>query len=250
MNRIAIITIAGCSSRFSKSVGYECHKSIYCDSDKLTILSYQLDLLRKNNFNEIILVTGYKYDEIQKYITNNFANLPIRIHNNKHYMDYGSCYSLVLGIKQLKNVVKEVIFIEGDLIFDSISFQNLLKVSGDCITSNGLMVDARNSVAFYISKKGKLKYIYDTKHKNLSIKEKFVKIGNSGQVWKMTHIQKLKQIILNYTKKDFKKTNLLPIMDYYKSVDCSKINIVLFKQWFNCNTIDDYMSIKKYLKGR
>ncbi len=250
MSKVAIITLAGRSARFSKSVGYECHKSIYCDSDhKWTILSYQLNLLQQNNFDEIILVAGYRYDEIKRYVMDNFYHFPILLYNNEHYMDYGSCYSLVLGIKQLNDNAKEVVFIEGDLVFDAISFENLLKISGDVITSNRFIVDARNSVAFYISKNGRLKYIYDTNHKTLSIKEKFVKIGNSGQVWKMIDAKKIKQIVLHYTEKDFKKTNLFPISQYYNDIDCSKIKIISFKQWFNCNTLDDYKSIKNYLKG-
>lgn len=249
MGKIAIITLAGCSSRFSKSVGYECHKSIYCDNSKWTILSYQLQLLAKNKFDEIILVAGYKYNEIKQYIKYKFTNLPIHLCNNMHYKDYGSCYSLVMGIKQLKDNNDEVVFIEGDLIFDTISFEKLLNIPGDVITSNKFIVDSKTSVAFYISKKGKLKYIYDTNHKYLSINEKFTKLGNSGQVWKMVDIKKIKQIVSNYTKRDFKKTNLLPIIQYYSNTDCSKINIISFEQWFNCNTLDDYISIKKYLKG-
>ena len=127
MTKAAIITLAGSSSRFSKSVGYDCHKSIYHDkNDDWTILSHHLNLLSQSSFDDIIIIGGYKYEEIEKYINDNFSNLPIHLYNNIHYFDYGSCYSLVLGIEQLNENTDNVVFIEGDLIFDTEQFNKIL----------------------------------------------------------------------------------------------------------------------------
>lgn len=250
MKKAAIITIAGCSSRFSKSVGFECHKALYHEeNDTWTILSHHLSLLCQYGFDEIIIVGGYKFAQLEKYLQDNFSNLPLKVCCNSHYADYGSCYSLVLGINLLDSDCDEVVFIEGDLIFDKLHFEEFLQTSGDVITANKFLIDAKTAVAFYISETGKLGYVYDTAHQKLSIVQPFTKIGNSGQVWKFSNVAKLKNIVSSYSENDFRQTNLKPIVDYFDDIDSNFIHIVSFDAWFNCNTIDDYKAMKKYLKG-
>ena len=82
----------------------------------------------------------------------------------------------------------------------------------------------------------------------LSINESFVKIGNSGQVWQFSDINKLKKIIASYGKTEFKKTNLIPIIDYYNGMNTIDVPIISFNEWFNCNTISDYQQMKKYIE--
>lgn len=249
MSRTAIITIAGKSTRFSKSVGYECHKSLYHYKDNdWTILAHQLNLLNECGFDDIILIGGYKFTEVSDYIVTNFSHMPIRLFYNANFADYGSCYSFVLGIEQVRCDCNNLFFIEGDLIFDTDSFKKLVQITGDAITANNFLTDAQTAVVFYVSESGHLKYIYDTKHQKLSIKEPFVKIGNSGQVWKFSDIMKLKKIVATYGKKEFKNTNLIPIVDYYKDIDSTNISIVTFCSWYNCNTIADYLEMKKYIE--
>lgn len=250
MKKTVIITIAGCSSRFSKSVGFECHKALYHEkNDSWTILSHHLSLLSQYGFDEIIIVGGYRYAQLEKYVKDNFSNFPLKLCYNSHYVDYGSCYSFVLGINLLASDCDEVVFIEGDLIFDRKQFEAFLQTSGDVITANKFLIDAKTAVAFYISEEGKLGYVYDTAHQKLSIPQPFIKIGNSGQVWKFSDVTKLKNIVLSYSEDDFKQTNLKPIVDYFDDIDCNFIQIISFDAWFNCNTIDDYRLMKKYLGG-
>ena len=69
---------------------------------------------------------------------------------------------------------------EGDLLFDEKTFLELVSKGDDAITSTHSIVDARTSVAFYVTPDGKLRYEYDGNHKVLQVKEPFVKIGDSG----------------------------------------------------------------------
>ena len=249
MAKTAIVTLAGSSSRFSKSIGYECHKSLYHDEkSSWTILSHHINLLCESGFDDIILIGGYKFEDVSAYIKQNFPDRPIRLFCNPHYADWGSCYSLVMGIQQVKEDCESLVFLEGDLIFDTDNFKKLINLSGNAITANKMLIDARTAVAFYISESGQLKYVYDTKHQKLSVNESFTKIGNSGQVWKFSDINKLKQVISQYKEPEFKQTNLKPIGDYYADVDCNDIPVVAFDVWFNCNTVTDYHLMKKYIE--
>lgn len=237
----AIITLAGSSSRFSKSVGYDCHKSVF-EIENKTILSEQLNLLKELKYDEIIIVTGYMSLDIQEYVKKNFFDLPVKFAYNIHFQDFGSCYSLILGIKNVSENADSLVFIEGDLIFDKESFKLIDSVDDDVITANPKLIEAKTAVAFYLNANNELKYLYDTSHNELLISEPFKKIGNSGQVWKFKNVGKLKKVIEEYKIEEFKGTNLVPINDYYKAENCEKLRIITFNEWFNCNTIDDLQS--------
>lgn len=248
MKRSAIITIAGMSSRFVKTSGSNIHKAIYSDDgSNWTTLSHQLSLV-KDVCNEIIIVTGHQHDGIENYLDNNFKNLPIKLVYNEHYFDYGSCYSLILGIDAVSAFANEVIFLEGDLIFDTKSFNKLVEVHKNVITANNVLIDARTAVIFYINDKKKINYLYDTTHNILKVDEPFLIMGNSGQVWKFIDVKRLKDNLKNYRIEEYKGTNLVPINDYYKETSFEELEVVTFKEWFNCNTIDDYRHMKEYVK--
>lgn len=247
MNRTGIITIAGTSTRFSKSVGSEIHKAIYSDNDSSwTILGHQLNLLKKN-CNEIIIVTGYKHQEIEQYLKNNFTELNYKLVYNEHYLDYGSCYSLILGIEATDEQTDELLFLEGDLIFDDFAFEQIVKTSKNVITANNLQINAKTAVIFYINNQNTIKYLYDVNHEFLEIKEPFIQLGNSGQVWKFTDVKRLKNNLKLYGINEYKGTNLLPINDYYKITNLNDVEFITFKDWFNCNTITDFKLMKKYV---
>lgn len=247
MKRSVIITIAGTSSRFSKSTGSDVHKAIYSDDgSNWTTLYHQLDLV-KDISEEIIIVTGHQHDKIKEYL-DNFSDLPIKTVYNEHYADYGSGYSLILGIETADENAEELIFLEGDLIFDTSSFNKIVEVHKDVITANNVLIDARTAVIFYVNDKKEIKYLYDTTHNILCVHEPFLIMGNSGQVWKFTDIKRLKNNLKNYGIKEYKGTNLIPINDYYKETDFENLEVVTFKEWFNCNTIDDYKNMKEFVK--
>lgn len=246
MKKTAIITLAGCSTRFSQSIGKECLKALYTEKTyRDCLLSMQLEILSKNDIEKIILVGGYKYNELTKFIKKHYPNKNIELVYNPHFKDYGSCYSLVKGIEALPDENVEVTFIEGDLLFDENTFRKVVESEKDAVTVSPDLIKADTSVVFYVSNKHRLRYVYDKKHKTLEITEPFILVGNSGQVWKFKDSQKLKKTLERLTEKDYKDTNLIPINDYYDSVDYRNIEFVVFKKWYNCNTISDYKSMMK-----
>ena len=251
MKRTAIVTLAGTSSRFSRSVGRECHKSLFRERPQDdSLLDWQLSILKRSGFEHIVLVGGYKFEELGAIIGTKYANWPIILVRNGHYSDWGSCYSLCLGIDAVPDDSTSITFLEGDLLFDEATFADLLSIEDDAITATRSIVDARTSVAFYIAKSGRLQYVYDTAHTSLSIGEPFTRIGNSGQVWQFADVKKLKGCSVRCGEKEWRGTNLLPIMDYYSTVAGNAVRICAFDQWFNCNTISDYRAMRAYVKGK
>ncbi len=251
MRRVAIITMAGMSSRFSRSVGKECHKSLFREhTQDDSLLDWQLSILKRSGFEHIVLVGGYMFNELEAVIGSKYAGWPIILVRNDHYFDWGSCYSLCLGIDAVPHDSTSVTFLEGDLLFDETAFAGLLSIEDDAITATKSIVDARTSVAFYIAKSGRLQYVYDTAHTSLKIDEPFIRIGNSGQVWQFVDVKKLKDCSARCGEKEWRGTNLLPIVDYYSDVDGNAIRICAFDKWFNCNTISDYRAMRAYVKGQ
>ena len=109
MNRAVIILCAGTSSRFSKSLNQEVLKVIYHENQPTkTILAYQLNSL-KNAFNKIIIVGGYRIEELKNYVGDYFSNLEhIEIVNNRKFETDGTGYSFQLGINALKEHYDQV----------------------------------------------------------------------------------------------------------------------------------------------
>ena len=249
VKKSVIITLAGMSSRFSRSVGRECHKSFYREvPEDDCLLDWQLDLTKRYGFEQIVLVGGYKYDELEKLVQKNHADLPVKLVPNDHYADLGSCYSLCLGVEAVDEDAVSVVFLEGDLLFDSQTFDELAALNDDAITATRSIVDAKTSVAFFTTVAGRLRYVYDTRHESLKVDEPFTRIGNSGQVWQFADVAKLKASVRGLSKDDWKGTNLVPILKYFEGVDARTVRVCQFNAWFNCNTIADYRAMKKYVK--
>jgi choline kinase len=245
MKNILIITVAGASSRFGKSLGYDMLKCIYREANKPSILELLLNYT-DNFFDEIIIVGGYKFEELQKFVTTHFNKNSISLLYNEHYVDFGSNYSLYLGIEEaLKRNDCKIVFAEGDLVVDRKSFELVCQSEHSVITMTNELICADKSVAFYQTIDGKIKYIYDTAHKQLSIPEPFSLIANSGQIWKFTDSGILRNIMQLQNRDDYKDTNLNIIQKYFQQLSFSQYSIIMLTQWYNCNTVEDYQSALK-----
>ncbi|MCK4442209.1 MAG: hypothetical protein KAU90_09375, partial [Sulfurovaceae bacterium] len=208
-----------------------------------------LDILLKyanNHFDDIIIVGGYKYEELVNFIEDNYKNRAITLVQNTLFK-YGSNISLIDGIKALEKNYDEIIFIEGDLVIDRVSFNEIVEIQSDIITSTTLPIEAKTSVIYYVNKDDKIVFKYDTKHKLLKIDEAFKSISNSGQIWKFCNMGILKEIANSFGNNDLNLTNLATIEPYFNKIS-KPVQHYQIKQWFNCNTIDDYRKAIKYLK--
>jgi len=237
-----LLTVAGLSSRFEKSLGRPCLKCIYYEQSFAESLLYRM-LCQKADFDRIILVGGYRFDELQATVARHFPGLSDRIAlvKNEHYADLGTGYSLYLGLQAaIAHNTEEIVFAEGDLWVDSDSFGRVCRSSLDVVTSNTEPILAEKSVAFYYDSMGRIHYIYDAMHQALRIDEPFTSIFNSGQVWKFSHAGRVKQICRTMRPADWQGTNLVFIQKYFQGLLPDEYENIRFRRWINCNTIEDF----------
>lgn len=115
--KILLLTVAGMSSRFSRSLKKECLKCIYYENSIEESLLYRM-LHQQLYFDRILIVGGYRFQELQTVIHNDFSDFSDRLTllYNEKYSSYGSGYSLYIGLKSILNIdFDELIFAEGDL---------------------------------------------------------------------------------------------------------------------------------------
>lgn len=252
--KIVIITVAGVSSRFNKDVPEEDKilKCLYYEENPTDTLIYHM--LEKSAFaDKIIIVGGYKYDDlaeyIKEYIPKELQDKILTVYND-HFSDLSSGYSLYLGIKEvLDNFegIDEILFVEGDLDIDDESFTKVIESDKDVLTFNYEPIYSNKAVVLYQNGNDEYHYLFNSDHGLLSLEESFKAIFNSGQTWKFRDMELLKVANDNFYENLIDDTNLGIIQKYFDLVkDASEIEIIGLKHWVNCNTRQDYKLIKNY----
>lgn len=249
--KVAIITIAGISSRFNEGIPDDKKelKAVYHEGDKRSTLLYHL-LLKCAYADRIILVSGYKANSLEQYVQSLEKELQdkITIVHNDHYEDLGSGYSLHLGINEaLKNEPTEVLFVEGDLDIDDSSFARVIQAKGSALTYTYEPIYANKAVVLYKDGEGRYHYAFNSSHGLLSIDSPFSCILNSGQTWKFTDVDALKRANDKFLQEAKGDTNLRIIQNYLDAgVD---VELIPLERWTNCNTREDYRKIVSYWEG-
>lgn len=245
-----IITVAGMSSRFNKDTKEDVLKCLYYeDKPENTLLSLQVhktvDLV-----DEIIVVGGYKYDDLVAFIRDYMkdVNKKMKVVYNDHYHDYGSGYSLIKGIEVVSDQTNEITFIEGDLFFDTESVEMIINSPKDVISVNNEPILSNKAVALYFDAYNYPHYIYDTSHSCLEIHEPFTAIYNSGQMWKFRNPARVREICQFLTPEQEQGTNLEIVQKYFGAYLKNQLDIVRVNLWYNCNTVADYRVAIKALK--
>lgn len=247
-----IITVAGMSTRFNRDTKDDILKCLYYEGDSSLSLICQQITKVYNLVDEIIIVGGYKYDDLVAFADKELKDPRNRIKYvyNEHYHDYGSGFSLLKGIEAVSQNTDEIIFVEGDLFFDSESVERLINSACDAISVNNEPILSNKAVALYFDAGGYPHYIYDTSHSCLEIHEPFTAIYNSAQMWKFLNPGTLRQVCRELTPEQEQGTNLEIIQGYYGSIHESRLNVIPIKEWFNCNTVSDYKTaIKSLING-
>lgn len=237
--RILLVTVAGLSSRFSQSLGHPCLKCLYHGGDKAKTLLYRLTHMY--GFDRYIIVGGYQYEELSYALKHDYGDLGDRISlvRNDLYEETGSGYSLYLGLcEALKWSCSEIVFAEGDLLVDQKSFTRVCEASGDVVTVNRDTIQASKAVVIYFDRENHIHYIYDTSHNCLEIREPFLSIYNSGQIWKFADWALLRSVIEALGEEGQRGTNLALIQEYFSR--SKHFEIIPFDKWVNCNTVQDY----------
>lgn len=247
--RVFLTTVAGSATRFSESIGKPTVKCIYNREDPAkTLLNHMLT--QAKDYDLFVVVGGFLINELEDYIN---TNLPsefsekVMLVNNEQYAEYGSGWSLYLGLDAALKIygkdINEVLFAEGDLFVDDLSFSSVAGTKNSVITINSEAIKANKAVALYYDLENVPHYIYDTAHGQLKIDEPFTAVYNSGQIWKFTDIELLSNLVLNGDPERFTGTNLVLINEYFQKLakNGETIDIISMKTWINCNTINDFI---------
>ena len=244
-----VITVAGMSSRFNKDTKEDVLKCLYYeDTPANSLISLQVhrtfDLV-----DEIVVVGGYKYEVLEEFIHKEMKDVKhkMKLVYNDHYHDYGSCYSLLKGIEVVSEKADEIIFIEGDLFFDTESVEKIISSKKDVISVNNEPILSNKAVALYFDANNFPHYIYDTSHSCLEIHEPFTAIYNSGQMWKFMNPGRVREICRVLTPEQKRGTNLEIIQKYFGSYKSLQLDIVRINLWYNCNSVADYREAIKAL---
>ncbi len=246
--RVAVITIAGVSSRFNKDIPEENKelKAIYFEGNHKSTLLYHL-LTKCAYADRIVLVGGYKYETLTDYVGRLEDGIKDRIilSFNEHYDDLGSGYSLFLGLREAFKInADEVLFVEGDLDIDTESFERVISTSGNVLTYTSDPIYADKAVVLYRDDHERYRYAFNRSHGLLTIDKPFSCILNSGQTWKFSDMESLCRANDRFCDEAIGETNLWIIQDY---LDAGvEVELVPLARWINCNTREDYKMIVEY----
>lgn len=243
--KILIITVAGESTRFGKSIGKDCLKCLYFKNSYKESLLYKT-IFRDESFDKYVIVGGYRFNDLLSFADKYLSAVKDKlvILENKRYHDYGSGYSLYFGVKYaVESGFDNLVFAEGDLWVDKESFLNVSGAASDFITFNRESIDAQKSVVFYYDTDNTVHYLYDTSHNNLEIKEPFVSVYNSGQIWGFADYNAVKRVFDGMPIDGWYGTNLVFIQNYFGNRNKNSYMLAELKEWYNCNTVADYNKI-------
>ena len=240
--KIAVITVAGTSSRFNVNEEKKSLKAIYHKDNPLQTLLFR-QCHQCQNMDKIIIVGGYMYNRLSEYINNILPKVireKIILLYNERYSDYTSGYSLYLGLQAIfsleQNENMEILFMEGDLAVDNKSLSAVIAGENDVITYNREVIDSRKSVVVYESVNGSYHYAFNDTHGFLKIDDSFVRVWNSGQIWKFTNLNYLKTASELYAEEAISGTNLEIIQRYFDMVSPNDVCVLPIDFWVNCNT--------------
>lgn len=234
-----IVTAAGISSRFNEDSADDHLKCIYYEKNPEYTLLYHI-LMQNREYDYIVIVGGYRFHELEEYVRTHLKALrdKIVILENPYYKEYGSGYSLKIGMEAClkKEKIDEIFFTEGDLYIGIKDYQRIKKVRQDCFTYNHEVILAEKAVVIYRTETG-WHYAFDSEHKGISMPGKILEIYNSAQMWKFYDIEWLRTIFAEIQEEEWQGTNLILIQKYFNKKEALPVEI---NTWVNCNTKGDY----------
>lgn len=119
----AVILAAGIGSRLGKKLP-KCLTQINNDE---TIIGRQIRILKENGINEIIAVVGFKKELIMEFYPEIFYKY------NPLYSVTNTSKSLLEGLKDLED---DVIWLNGDTVFDDNIIKLMMSYSGNAVAVN------------------------------------------------------------------------------------------------------------------
>jgi len=111
----AIILAAGYGNRM-KPLTNHIHKTLLSVNGE-TIISRIITGLIDNCITDVVVVTGYRAEELESYLLNNFHDVHLTFVRNERYRETNNIFSMALAFEQI-TIDEDIVFIESDLIYD------------------------------------------------------------------------------------------------------------------------------------
>lgn len=102
--------------------------------NKRMLIHYIVTALLKNQITDIIVVVGYQYEKIVKYLEESFSEAKFKFIVNTEYRRKENIYSLYLAIPYIKN--NDLLIINSDIFCDA----KIIKMAIDAC-NNSMIVD-------------------------------------------------------------------------------------------------------------
>ncbi len=112
----AFILAAGYGRRMRPLTNYT-HKTLL-KVDEETIISRIVIGLLENEISDIVVVTGYRADELENYLLSTFPKVQFTFVKNERYLDTNNIFSLALAFEKVP-LNDDIVLIESDLIYDA-----------------------------------------------------------------------------------------------------------------------------------
>jgi histidinol-phosphate/aromatic aminotransferase/cobyric acid decarboxylase-like protein/choline kinase len=129
-----------------------CHKTMLQVAGK-TIIGRIIDGLVENEITEIVVVTGYRSEELKSYLTGTYKELSFTFIHNAKYKETNNIYSMALAFENI-TIDSDIILIESDLLYRPEVITRLLRSSHSNVAlvdhyrigMDGTVVTVENSV--------------------------------------------------------------------------------------------------------
>lgn len=102
----------------------DCHKSLIEISPGVTILGRILASLTRRGIEEVVIVTGYRAEEVRDYAQRTFPAIRFTFVHNERYAETNNIHSMALAC-QAVDFSEGLMLIEADLVFDDAVFDAL-----------------------------------------------------------------------------------------------------------------------------
>jgi choline kinase len=255
--RALVVTVAGVSARFRRSVGRDVLKCLYHEGHvEDSILHFTASFAVRAGFDVVRFVGGYQYDGLTAALDPwarraRTSGRDLGCIFNPEFESKGTAQTVYLGFRAVVDDpglrdVGEIVLLEGDVVGDGATFEALAEAPGDVLTICCEPITASESVALYRTAAGELRFAFDPDHRSLTIVEPFEQIYNSGQAWKLADMSRLRHTMDALTDTDLCGTCLVILERYFQHSPAPEL--IAFESWTNCNTVEDYRSARGLLR--
>ena len=223
------------------------------DVNSKSIIERQISLLRKNNVNDIVVITGYKKEKFT------FKN--IEYVHNPNFREQEQTGSLMVARSK---IVGDVLIMFGDILFEEIILQQILNSKGDIV----IAVDENWEKSYekrHDNPKSEADKVLIKDDKVIQISAKNIEVNNDNDIGELLGLIKLslkgsKILIEQYEKLEnshigkfhdavsFKKAKFVDMLQELLSSGITITPVSIKGKWCEIDTKHDLEIAKKMFK--